>query len=572
MSAKIFSVRGAIYFIALGLFVSGCTPAGPRALLKGKKHLDQGDNAAAVAQLKTATVLMATNALAWDYYGVALQRSGQPDEAATAYQMALRFNRDLVEAHLNLGALWLEQGKPEAAKAEFMAFTQLRPNDTAGWLKLGSAQLKLGEIVPAERSFSTVLALKASEAEAYNGLGLARIQRGKPRDAAQFFAAAIQARADYAPAILNLATVTQQYLRDNRAALENYRAWLALAPRTSAWDEVNAVAAGLEKSQIPAPVPPSPVVARGSPPAPEPKTMPKPPNAGMVHPAISNLPEPVVKMSPHGTPRSPVISNPAPVQVVSVPPAPPIVAKPSPVVVPAEPALEVPVPEPPRKTGFWHRLFGTDQSGSAPKPEYLGKGLTSLPSLDEPAVHAPGRPATAESAAAIFARYRYSFPGKPAAGDRRAAAGAFTKAQLFEQGEKWVDAEQWYQTAAELDPAWFEAQFNTGVLAHRLRNFPLALPRYELALAIRPDSADARYNFALALQAAGFAPDAADELKKLLAAEPGDVRVHLALGNLYAQSLRDTAPARQHYLKVLELDPNNPRASDIRFWLSANPR
>ena len=163
-------------------------------------------------------------------------------------------------------------------------------------------------------------------------------------------------------------------------------------------------------------------------------------------------------------------------------------------------------------------------------------------------------------------------PAKPAAGDRRAASGAFTKAQVFEQGEKWLDAEQWYQQAAEYDPSWFEAQFNTGVLAHRLRNYPLALPRYELALAIRPDSADARYNFALALQAAGCAPDAAEELKKLAAASPGEVRVHLALGNLCAQSLRDTVQARVHYLKVLELDPNNPHASDIRFWLSANPR
>ena len=49
---------------------------------------------------------------------------------------------------------------------------------------------------------------------------------------------------------------------------------------------------------------------------------------------------------------------------------------------------------------------------------------------------------------------------------------------------------------------------------------PLALPRYELALAIQPDSVDARYNFALALKAAGYAPDAADEFKKILAAIP----------------------------------------------------
>lgn len=94
---------------------------------------------------------------------------------------------------------------------------------------------------------------------------------------------------------------------------------------------------------------------------------------------------------------------------------------------------------------------------------------------------------------------------------------------------------------------------------------------YENALALQPDSVDARYNFALALKAAGYVPDAADELKKILAANPGEVRAHLALANLCAQSLHDPAQARRHYLKVLELDPKNPQATDIRFWLAANP-
>jgi len=47
-----------------------------------------------------------------------------------------------------------------------------------------------------------------------------------------------------------------------------------------------------------------------------------------------------------------------------------------------------------------------------------------------------------------------------------------------------------------------------------LRNYDSALASYETALALRPDSVDARYNFALALKAAGYVPDAADELKK----------------------------------------------------------
>jgi len=49
------------------------------------------------------------------------------------------------------------------------------------------------------------------------------------------------------------------------------------------------------------------------------------------------------------------------------------------------------------------------------------------------------------------------------------------------------------------------------------------------------------------------------------------VRAHLALANLCAQSLHDPAQARRHYQKVLELDPTNAQAADIRFWLAANP-
>ena len=105
---------GNFILLALALFIAGCTPAGPRALLNGKKYLDRGDYAGAVAQLKTATALLATNAKAWNYYGVALQRAGQPDDAAEAYQARAGVGSRPDEAHYNLGSLWLEQNKPDA--------------------------------------------------------------------------------------------------------------------------------------------------------------------------------------------------------------------------------------------------------------------------------------------------------------------------------------------------------------------------------------------------------------------------------------------------------------------------
>ena len=133
--------------------------------------------------------------------------------------------------------------------------------------------------------------------------------------------------------------------------------------------------------------------------------------------------------------------------------------------------------------------------------------------------------------------------------------GAFTQAQQFEQDLRWVDALQSYRQAAELDPGWFEAQYNSGVVAYRLRQYNQSLTAYEMALALQPDSVDARYNFALALKAAGYVLDAVNELEKIVAANPNEARAHLALGNLYAQQLHDPARARRHYLKVLAVNP-----------------
>src|SRR5271168_3436126 len=79
---------------ALALLGAGCTPAGPHAVLKGKHYLERGDYADAATELKIATTLLATNANVWNYYGVALQGAGQPDDAANAYRRALDLDRE----------------------------------------------------------------------------------------------------------------------------------------------------------------------------------------------------------------------------------------------------------------------------------------------------------------------------------------------------------------------------------------------------------------------------------------------------------------------------------------------
>ena len=143
--------------------------------------------------------------------------------------------------------------------------------------------------------------------------------------------------------------------------------------------------------------------------------------------------------------------------------------------------------------------------------------------------------------------------------------------QQLQRAGKLAEALQSYKRATSLDENYFEAHYCLGLAAFEARSFKAASAAWEKAIAIRPDSADARYNLARTLKAEGRLQAAADELEKLLALHPDEARGHLTLGNLYAEQLRDIPRARKHYDNVLRLDPRNPQAQAIRYWLVANP-
>jgi tetratricopeptide (TPR) repeat protein len=222
------------------------------------------------------------------------------------------------------------------------------------------------------------------------------------------------------------------------------------------------------------------------------------------------------------------------------------------------------------KRGFFDRvnpvrLFRSEEKTTPP--------LTPLPPASannaaqpEPDLSSPPSPGDALS------RYNYRSPAKPEPGNRSAAERFFTQGLQAQQAHRLADAVQAYRQAIQLDPAFFEARYNLGLAFTEAGNLGAALTAYEYALAIQPNSADARYNFALVLKQANCLADAVNELEKLLALHPNEARAHLALGNLYAQSLGQPAKARPHYLKVLELDPHSPQAGFVRYWLRDHPQ
>jgi tetratricopeptide (TPR) repeat protein len=556
------------FLVMFSVLVAGCMPPGPRSMLDGRKLLDEGRYPQAVEKLKLATSLLKTNAQAWNYLGVACQHAGQLNEAATAYLTALKFDQNLAEARFNLGCLWLEHNRPDLAAEQFTTYTLQRGRAVEGFLKLGLAQYRLRQFTAAEQCFQRARQLSANNPEALNGLGLVLLQRNHPREAAQYFNAAVKQHPDYRPALLNLATVLHRYLHDTSDALKEYHEYLKLKPRAADWDTVNALAQELEREVSPPPRPAANVVA---------------PHRAVVatHSAANTKPE----KSPPAHPPAPLHTKPVinPVKKSSPPlPAPTVVKlSPEPVIktepgalpatAPVEPANTAPTPpvavssSPPAKRSFFRRL---NPFRRKPKAE---PRVTPLPTTG--IEHSPTTEPANSSASApeTVSRYTYLTPASPPKGDRAAANRAFAQGEQLQRADRLQEAAAAYKQAAQLDPTYFEAQYNLGLVEYESRNYRRSLTAWENALAIRPDSIDARYNFALALKAANHPQDAANELEKILAKNPQEVRAHLELGNYYAQTLHDPAKARVQYLKVLELAPHDPQSTAIRYWLVAHP-
>ncbi|HZL42652.1 MAG TPA: tetratricopeptide repeat protein [Verrucomicrobiae bacterium] len=564
---KAVAKRVLILLLTAAVF-AGCTPPGPRAFLQGKKLLEDGRYLEAIDKLKTATSLLASNAQAWNYLGLACQYANQPTNAAPAYTRALKLDPDLVEAHYNLGCLWIDQKKFDSAKAELITYTSLRKNSVPGWLKLASAQLRsvrsappsarAADLAAVQKSYDEALRLGPLNPEALNGLGLIQFEHNRPHEAAQYFNRALKQQPVYGPAMLNLAVVSHWYLNDRPLALKKYREYLALPDAAPNQADVQAAVRDLEQQLNPPtihPPVPTPTVAISTASVTNvPKLQPRP----LTHPAA-----PAVATIPTNTPRT----TREPVEETKL----------EAVKLPSEPVLKSPEPAV-ASTGAPPPVqvkSSVPKTASAPKPEKPGFMARINPFHSQPKSNSQSAVASANPGPSLTGfsgpRYHYRSPSKPVKGDEAAAQRVFAQGLQAQQANHLPEAIQGYRQATQLDPADYDAYYNMGLAATATGNLAQALMAYEFALAIRPESPDARYNFALLLKRSNYIVDAVNEFRKIVSRYPSEPRAHLALGNIYAQIVHNPARARECYLKVIELDPHNAQSEAIREWMIQNP-
>lgn len=577
-------------------FILGCSPPGPRALLEGKRLLDEGKYPEAVEALKRATVLLPKNALAPNYLGLAYHAAQQPEEAVKAYRMALTLDHKLAAVRYNLGCLYLEQGNTPAAIEELRSFTLLQPGAVDGWLKLGAALAQARRLEEAERSFRTALDLRVRDPVALNGLGLIQMQRRRFQEALNHFNAAAVQEPPYPPAVLNSAIVQQQ-LGNRQAALQRYRQYLSLRPRAG---EVAAVELAVRQMELE--LNPQPLVARAVQPAVGTSLKPTnavpalvassrgggpaiPPSLTPVLPRSNAIPAMAAASLAVRVPVAAAVTN-ASVSNPVVEPARPAAAppkgaevlaarpvelqvsqvQPEPVI---RPAQELARPTPPLPDNGAGETLSKQGTNSARRGFFSrlnpfgGKGRTNSAAVESTAGRAP--------TVAASSRYSYLSPAAPTAGDAVESEKAFKRGVKAQRGGNLSLAITEYQAAVKADPANYDAYYNLGLAALERGDARFSLWAYEIALALKPNGEDARYNFGLALKAGGYWQDAAEQFQKLIVENPSDARAHLSLANLYAQQLQQAGLARDHYQRVLEINPKHAEAAKIRYWLAANP-
>ena len=106
-----------------------------------------------------------------------------------------------------------------------------------------------------------------------------------------------------------------------------------------------------------------------------------------------------------------------------------------------------------------------------------------------------------------------------------------------------------------------EAYDALGAYFGQRRQFSCALPAFERALQLSPNSWEAHYDLAISLLTSGNPQRALDQLRSASSLNPGSLKIHLATGLALSQ-LNQKAAAIDEFKAVLQSDPRSVQALD----------
>jgi tetratricopeptide (TPR) repeat protein len=121
-----------------------------------------------------------------DWFGLALQYESDPEtrpQAIDAYQRVLAADPKHIDALINLGMLFYEQGQLESAAGSFLRAVAVHPNGAVAHFNLGSVLEELGQLETARQHLRIAVRLDAGHADAHYNLAYVCDKLAAPAEA-----------------------------------------------------------------------------------------------------------------------------------------------------------------------------------------------------------------------------------------------------------------------------------------------------------------------------------------------------------------------------------------------------
>lgn len=210
-----FTNRRAAILLALLLVLT--TPAGAAAQAKSRAErleraaaLIGGNQLAEAERLLHQLLRVAPNeAAALNLLGAVRAKQGRLDEAEALFARAVRSDRGLTGAHMNLAYLYLLKGEPEKTAAELKEVLRLDPSNADAGYRLAWLLLSQGRFDECIRLVDRLKQSQTLSAPLLNVLGDAYLRKGDAGRAEESFLLALDGRDANADALLGLAQVAQ---------------------------------------------------------------------------------------------------------------------------------------------------------------------------------------------------------------------------------------------------------------------------------------------------------------------------------------------------------------------------
>jgi tetratricopeptide (TPR) repeat protein len=124
--------------------------------------------------------------------GIELERQGKLEESIAAHEKALELDPKLVQAHVNLIALYGRVGQFDKAEEHYEVAVRLDAGSTEGYYDYGVLLLGRGKYAQAETAFRKTIEIDPFHSGAHNDLGFLLERQGKLQEAAQEYRKAIE--------------------------------------------------------------------------------------------------------------------------------------------------------------------------------------------------------------------------------------------------------------------------------------------------------------------------------------------------------------------------------------------